>query len=122
MITKYTEMTPEMLEFYVTRLQSSALMYYADKLSVEQFDYCVRQKPLIALDYCADKLTQEQIDYCIKMQDYEIEKSNAFYEALENSLENQCFKDTKVRKPLIVILYMILTLSFLSIFLQAYYN
>ena len=76
MITKYTEMTPEMLDFYVTRLQSSALMYYADKLSVEQFDYCVRQEPRIALNYCADKLTPEQIDFCIKMQDYEDERSS----------------------------------------------
>ena len=42
----------------------AALEFCADKLTPEQFDYCVREKPLTALVYCANKLTPEQLDYC----------------------------------------------------------
>ena len=41
-----------------------ALKYFADKLTTEQFDYCVRKAPWTALEYCADKLTTEQKQYC----------------------------------------------------------
>ena len=43
---------------------SAALRFCADKLTPEEFDYCVREDPWTALKYCADKLTKEQLDYC----------------------------------------------------------
>lgn len=42
----------------------TALRDYADELTPEQFDYCVRECPDTALTYCADKLSNEQRDYC----------------------------------------------------------
>ncbi len=44
----------------------TALRFYSDRLTPEQFDYCVRDSPLMALKYCADKLTEEQKQYCKK--------------------------------------------------------
>ena len=41
-----------------------ALMYFTDKLSEEQFDYCVRACPSTALKYFSHKLTPEQKQYC----------------------------------------------------------
>ena len=41
-----------------------ALEKYSDKLTPEQFDYCVREWPWAALLYCLDKLTPEQKKYC----------------------------------------------------------
>ena len=43
-----------------------ALENYSDKLTPEQFDFCVRKSPRIALEYCVDKLTEEQKQYCKK--------------------------------------------------------
>lgn len=43
---------------------SYALRFGADKLTPEEFDYCVREDPWTALKYCADKLNKEQLDYC----------------------------------------------------------
>ena len=40
------------------------LKYFSDKLTPEQFDYCVRKMPATARTYCADKLTPEQLSYC----------------------------------------------------------
>src|SRR5574344_1994945 len=44
-----------------------ALIYSADKLTEEHFDFCVHECPSIALTICADKLTSEQLDYCVHM-------------------------------------------------------
>jgi hypothetical protein len=41
-----------------------ALIYSADMLSAEHFDFCVHEVPSIALKFCADKLTEEQKKYC----------------------------------------------------------
>ena len=41
-----------------------ALRDYADKLTPEQFDYCVHAWPDTALVFCADKLSDEQKQYC----------------------------------------------------------
>jgi len=42
-----------------------ALIYSADMLSAEHFDFCVHECPSTAIYYCADKLTEEQLDYCV---------------------------------------------------------
>ena len=42
----------------------NTLAYYADKLTPEQLDYCVRECPITALLYFSDKLTEEQKKYC----------------------------------------------------------
>ena len=41
-----------------------ALMRYSDKLTRDQFDFCVHKCPEIALRCCSDKLTPEQKKYC----------------------------------------------------------
>ena len=41
-----------------------ALLYSADMLSKEHFDFCVHECPEIALRCCSDKLTPEQKKYC----------------------------------------------------------
>ena len=41
-----------------------ALMRYFDKLTPDQFDYCVHKCPSTAFRYFADKLTAEQKKYC----------------------------------------------------------
>lgn len=43
---------------------SYALRFRADKLTTEEFDYCVHEDPWTALKYCADKLNKEQKKYC----------------------------------------------------------
>jgi len=54
-----------------------ALIYSADMLSAEHFDFCVHECPSTAIYYCADKLTaaleycperltKEQLDYCVR--------------------------------------------------------
>ena len=43
---------------------SVALVYHVDKLTPEQFDYCVHEVPWRALELYADKLTPEQKQYC----------------------------------------------------------
>ena len=43
---------------------STALILLADKLTPEQFDYCVHERPSTALAFCAEKLTKEQKKYC----------------------------------------------------------
>ena len=48
----------------IKRSPSTALVYYSDKLTPEQFDFCVRREPSAALQYCAGKLTKEQLEYC----------------------------------------------------------
>ena len=48
----------------VKKSPSYALVHFADKLTPEQFDYCVRACPATALLYCPDKLTAEQKKYC----------------------------------------------------------
>ncbi len=42
----------------------TALAYYSEGLTPEQFDFCVRACPSYALAYFADKLTEEQKKYC----------------------------------------------------------
>jgi hypothetical protein len=41
-----------------------ALVYFADKLTDEQFDFCVRREAWTALEFCADRLTKEQLEFC----------------------------------------------------------
>lgn len=48
----------------VNKNPSAAIAYYADKLTPEQFDYCVRKFPSTALKNYSDRLTKEQLDYC----------------------------------------------------------
>lgn len=48
----------------------TALRFGADKLTPEEFDYCVHEDPWTAIKYCADKLTNEQKKYC------EVKKQN----------------------------------------------
>ena len=43
---------------------SSALTLLTDKLTPEQFDFCVHERPVTALAYFSDKLTDEQKKYC----------------------------------------------------------
>ena len=45
-----------------------AIRFYADELTAEQLDYCVREWPDTALVFCADKLTEEQKQYCEKIK------------------------------------------------------
>ena len=45
-----------------------ALTLCADKLTKEQLDYCVRERPMTALAFCEDKLTAEQKQYCEKIK------------------------------------------------------
>ena len=40
---------------------SFALAFCADKLTSDQFDYCVRRGSSIAIAFCLDRLTEEQI-------------------------------------------------------------
>ena len=47
---------------------SIALTLCADKLTKEQLDYCVRERPMTVLAFCADKLTAEQKQYCEKIK------------------------------------------------------
>ncbi len=42
----------------------TALKNEADKLTPEEFDYCVRNDPWTAVKYCAKKLNNEQKRYC----------------------------------------------------------
>ena len=46
-----------------------ALENYSDKLTPEQFDFCVRERPSVALEFCSDKLTEEQLAYCEERKD-----------------------------------------------------
>ncbi len=48
----------------VNKRPMTALKYCADKLTPEQFDYCVHREPWAALEFCAARLTDEQIKYC----------------------------------------------------------
>ena len=48
---------------------SAALAYCADKLTPEQFDFCVYKSPLVALGFCAEKLTKKQKRYCVERKD-----------------------------------------------------
>lgn len=41
-----------------------ALELYADKLSAEQFDFCIRECPATALMFCSERLTEKQKQYC----------------------------------------------------------
>ena len=42
----------------------NALQFWADKLTPEQFDYCVHECPSTALEWNSDRLTEEQKQYC----------------------------------------------------------
>ena len=54
----------EMTDEEIKNSPSLALAFCADKLTPEQFDYCVHRDRWAALKFCADKLTPEQLDYC----------------------------------------------------------
>ena len=41
-----------------------ALLYSADMLSAEHFDFCVHECPETARRFCSDKLTPEQKKFC----------------------------------------------------------
>lgn len=58
-------LSAEHFDFCVHECPSTAIANCADKLTPEQLDYCVRERPAVALEYCADKLTKEQLDYCV---------------------------------------------------------
>ena len=60
------KLTPEQFDYCVREESSYALKYLADKLTPEQFDFCVRRSPSYALTYCSDKLSEEQLDYCVR--------------------------------------------------------
>ena len=47
---------------------SMALTSFADELTKEQLDYCVRARPMTVLVFCADKLSEEQKKYCEKIK------------------------------------------------------
>jgi hypothetical protein len=47
----------------------TALKNEADKLTPEEFDFCVHKSPSVALAFCIDKLTKEQKRYCKDMID-----------------------------------------------------
>jgi hypothetical protein len=47
---------------------SMALTSFADELTKEQLDYCVRARPMTVLVFCAEKLTEEQKRYCEKIK------------------------------------------------------
>lgn len=55
----------KMTDEEVNKNPSAAIAYYADKLTPEQFDFCVRERPAAALEYCSERLTKEQLDYCV---------------------------------------------------------
>ena len=62
-------LSAEHFDYCVHECPSTALELCADKLTPEQLDYCVRERPAAALEYCADKLTDEQKRYCEDMID-----------------------------------------------------
>jgi len=47
---------------------SMAITRFADELTKEQLDYCVRARPMTVLVFCAEKLTEEQKRYCEKIK------------------------------------------------------
>jgi len=47
---------------------SMAITRFADELTKEQLDYCVRARPMTVLVFCGDKLTTEQKQYCEKIK------------------------------------------------------
>ena len=51
---------------------SMALTSFADELTPEQFDYCVRARPMTVLAFCADKLTKEQRKYCEEIKNEKV--------------------------------------------------
>ena len=59
----------KMTDEYVKKFPWLALENYSDKLTPEQFDYCMHKDPWAALKFCEDKLTEEQKRYCEEMID-----------------------------------------------------
>ena len=47
---------------------SMAITSFADELTPEQLDYCVRARPMTVLIFCADKLTKVQLEFCEKIK------------------------------------------------------
>lgn len=58
----------------VEKDMSMALTLYADKLTPEQLDYCVRARPMTVLVFCAEKLTEEQKQYCEEIKNEKVIK------------------------------------------------
>ena len=51
---------------------SMALTSFADELTKEQLDYCVRARPMTTLTFCAEKLTEEQKRYCEEIKNKKV--------------------------------------------------
>lgn len=47
----------------IRKVPKYAIMHLSEKLSEEQFDYCVVKAPEYSLIFCREKLTKEQFDY-----------------------------------------------------------
>ncbi len=53
---------------------SMAITRFADELTKEQLDYCVRARPMTVLVFCAEKLTEEQKQYCEEIKNEKVIK------------------------------------------------
>jgi hypothetical protein len=74
----------------VIKFPGDALMFAVDKLTIEQFNYCVENAPDAALEYTAKKLTREELNALL-------EKNVAVGEyvryRLTNAQFNECVKN-----------------------------